>query len=114
MDSLEQLSLHLSRGQLVLEQDFRGKGLFLTKDCITVGPGISSTLTLVPFGPVSFSLALSSSNLQFFGEAQAAAARIYQIIFAEKFSCLADKVSHAEQKLLHIVYSCALNCDLAH
>ena len=60
MDSFEQLSLHLSRGQLVLEQDFRGKGLFLTKDCITVGPGISNTLTLVPFGPVSFSLALIS------------------------------------------------------
>ena len=48
----------MSKGQFVLEQDLRGKGLFLIRDWITVGPGISITLTLVPLGPVSLSLAL--------------------------------------------------------
>ena len=35
--------------------------MFLTKDWITVGPGISRTFTLVPTGPVPLSLDLRSS-----------------------------------------------------
>ena len=58
--SLEQLSLQLEIGQAWRPQVSLGKGLFLMRDWMIVGPGISSTLTLVPTGPVSFSLDLRS------------------------------------------------------
>ena len=58
--SLAQLSIHLSRGHFALEHCFLGNGLFLGKDCTTVGLGISNTFTLVPLGPVSFNFALRS------------------------------------------------------
>ena len=45
-------------GQDWRPHDSLGNGLFLIRDCIIVGPGISNTLTLVPIGPVPLSLDL--------------------------------------------------------
>ena len=39
-------------GHLGLLQESLGKGLFLDTELVTLGPGLSRTLTLVPLGPV--------------------------------------------------------------